>query len=103
MKTTLALALCATLASCSKAPVPVAVAAAPTAEQICRRDVAAQGNFRDPESVRIRSVKPNGGNHFNIIVSAKNAYGGYGDPMRCQCKGDPEVGKITYLFCGPNT
>jgi len=103
MKTTLALALCATLASCSKAPDPVAVAAPPTAEQLCRRDVATQGGFKDPESVRIRSATPTGGNHFNLIVSAKNSYGGYGAPLLCQCKGDPTQGKVTYLFCGPNT
>ena len=83
---------------------PAAVAAL-SGEQICSRDLKQHVQFKDPDSVRVNSIQPNGVNGTNehlymMSVSAKNSYGGYGDPMRCSCSADLTTGRVTYLFCG---
>lgn len=115
MKTMIALALLAPLAvfallsGCSKgsttaveSPAPAKVAAAASGEQLCRRDLTVHVKFKDPDSVRINSIKASGHTveHYDMSVSAKNSYGGYGDPMECSCIAEPDHDRLRYMFCG---
>lgn len=101
MKTMLPLVISvALLAGCSKAPsTGFLSAAAPSGEELCRRDLKTFVKFNDPDSVRINSVTSNTERpgRYMMSVSAKNAMGGYGDPVACTC-GAP-ADKVTDLHC----
>lgn len=92
--------------SADKTPAAAKGAAAPepvkvSGGQICIRDLTQHVQFKDPASVRTNSVQPDevNANLYRMSVSAKNSYGGYGDPMRCSCAVDPVAGLVTYLYC----
>lgn len=90
--------------SSAKAPAvesqPSAVAAL-SGEQICSRDLKQHVQFNDPDSVRINSVTPNDlrPGRYWMSVSAKNAYGGYGDPLSCSCGVDTTSAKALDIHC----
>jgi hypothetical protein len=74
-----------------------------TSADICRRDLLDHVTFKDPESVRIRSVAPESthtAGHHRMSVSAKNSFGGYGTPLACDCVAKPAEDRVEYLFCG---
>jgi hypothetical protein len=72
-----------------------------TGDQLCSRDLKQFVQFKDPDSVRINSVKPNEQRpgRYWMSVSAKNSYGGYGDPTTCSCGTDASAGRVTDLYC----
>lgn len=93
----------AALALYPRAPAVAAASASTslTGEQLCRKDLVAMVQFRDPASVRINSVQPNpdrAGRYF-LSVSAKNAYGGYGAPFTCSCGTDVSAGVTLDMHC----
>jgi len=110
MKNVFTLAILATLvAACSKAPQDAGAArvqtvstVATSGEQLCQRDIAKHVQFKDPDSIRINSIKASGHTveHYDMLVSAKNSYGGYGAPMQCQCIAEPAHDRLRYMFCG---
>lgn len=71
-------------------------------DQLCSRDLKQFVQFKDPDSVRINSVVPNEQRpgRYTMSVSAKNSYGGYGDPSTCSCGTDVPAGRVTDLYCG---
>ena len=77
-----------------------AAAAAPAdGGALCKRDITSFVAFKDPASVRVNSVVPNPQRpgRFEMSVSAKNSFGGYGDPITCAC-GAPN-GAVTDIHC----
>lgn len=82
------------------APVVSAAPSAPTpGAELCRAALKTMVSFNDPDSVRINSVEPNEARpgRYRMYVSAKNAMGGYGDPIACTC--GTGNGAVTDMHC----
>ena len=101
MKTVLTLALITLLAGCSKAPsagAPTVAAAAVGPEQVCQRDFKRFIQFNDPDSARVNSVEATRSpDRFLLSVSAKNAMGGYPEPVVCAC--NTENNAVVSITC----
>lgn len=86
------------LAACKQTPPPVAQL---TGDQICVRDLKSHVVFKDPDSVRVNKVSAGDekASFYNMSVSAKNSYGGYGDSITCSCTPKVATDEVIYLYC----